>query len=286
MKKGKRHAPVRWRRGDWGNLFASLALVGLAGLFLLPFLWMLSTSLKADRQVFALPPQWLPRPARWENYPLALAAFPFWRYLGNTLFLCAANVLGSLVSCALPAYAFARIPFRGRETLFVLTLSTLMLPAQATMLPVFVLFRWLGWIGSFLPLTVPAFFGNAFYIFLLRQFFRTIPGELADAARIDGCGEAGIFWRVLLPLAKPALVSVALFTFIATWTDYLGPLVYLHDERQYTLALGLTAFLGKHGAEWNLLMAAGAVVTAPLLALFLLTQRTFVQGVALTGLKG
>jgi multiple sugar transport system permease protein len=161
-----------------------------------------------------------------------------------------------------------------------------MLPGQATMLPVFLLFRWLGWIGSFRPLWVPAFFGNAFFIFLLRQFFRTIPGELSDAARIDGCGEAGIFWRVILPLARPALASVALFTFIGTWTDFMGPLVYLHDEGQFTLALGLTAFLGRHGAEWHLLMAAGTVVTAPLIVLFLLTQRTFVKGVALTGLKG
>src|SRR6266571_238998 len=247
---------------------------------------MLSTSFKADRQVFALPPQWIPHPAHPENYPVSLSAFPFWRYLANTLFLCVATVVGSLVSCALPAYAFARIPFRGRDTLFLIMLCTIMLPAQATMLPVFLLFRWLGWIGSFLPLWVPAFFGNAFYIFLLRQFFRTIPRELSDAARIDGCGEGGIFWRVILPLSKPALASVALFTFIGTWTDYLGPLVYLHDERQFTLALGLTAFLGRHGAEWNLLMAASTVVTAPLILLFLLTQRTFVKGVALTGLKG
>ncbi len=267
-------------------ILAWLILAALALLFALPFLWMVSTSLKADRQMFAQPPQWLPRPGHWENYPASLAAFPFWLYLRNTLFLCGASVIGSLVSCALPAYAFARIPFRGRDALFLVMLCTIMLPAQATMLPVFLLFRWLGWIGTFRPLWAPAFFGNAFYIFLLRQFFRTIPRELSDAARIDGCGEAGIFWRVVLPLAKPALASVALFTFIATWTDYLGPLVYLHDERQFTLALGLTAFLGRHGAEWNLLMAAATVVTAPLIVLFLLTQRTFVKGVALTGLKG
>jgi ABC-type glycerol-3-phosphate transport system permease component len=263
-----------------------LILAGLATLFALPFLWMVSTSLKTDAQVFQLPPRWLPRPARWSNYPEALAAFPFALYLGNTLFLCAANVAGSLFSCALPAYAFARIPFRGREALFVLMLATIMLPAQATMLPVFLLFRWLGWIGTFRPLWVPACFGNAFFIFLLRQFFRTIPGELSDAARIDGCGEWSIFRRVVLPLAKPALATVALFTFIGTWTDYLGPLVYLHDERQFTLALGLTSFLGRHGAEWHLLMAAATVVTTPLILLFLLTQRTFVKGAALTGLKG
>jgi ABC-type glycerol-3-phosphate transport system permease component len=263
-----------------------LALAALAALFLLPFLWMVSTSLKADRQVFAYPPQWVPHPAHPENYPISLSAFPFWRYLGNTLFLCAATVAGSLFSCALPAYAFARLPFRGRDGLFLLMLGTIMLPAQATMLPVFLLFRRMGWIGTFLPLWVPAFFGNAFYIFLLRQFFRTIPRELSDAARIDGCSELGIFWRVILPLSRPALATVALFSFIGTWTDYLGPLVYLHDERQFTLALGLTAFLGRHGAEWNLLMAAATVVTAPLIFLFLLTQRTFVKGVALSGLKG
>ena len=263
-----------------------LALAALAAVFVLPFLWMISTSLKADKQVFAIPMQWLPRPAHGENYPIALAAFPFWRYLGNTLILCAATVAGSLVSCAPPAYAFARVPFRGREALFLAMLCTIMLPAQATMLPVFLLFRWLGWIGTFRPLWVPAFFGNAFFIFLLRQFFRTIPRELSDAARIDGCGDVGIFWRIVLPLSKPALATIALFTFIGTWTDYLGPLVYLHDERQFTLALGLTSFLGRHGAEWNYLMAAATVVTAPLIVLFLLTQRTFVKGVALTGLKG
>jgi ABC-type glycerol-3-phosphate transport system permease component len=270
----------------WQPILSWLLLALLALLFVLPFVWMLSTSLKVDRQVFALPPRWLPRPIRWGNYPIALAAFPFWEYLGNTLFLCIATVTGSLVSCALPAYAFARISFRGRDALFLIMLCTIMLPAQATMLPVFLLFRWLGWIGSFRPLWVPAFCGNAFYIFLLRQFFRTIPGELSDAARIDGCSELGIFWRVILPLSRPALASVALFSFIASWTDFLGPLVYLHDERQFTLALGLTAFLGRHGAEWNLLMAAATVVTAPLILLFLLTQRTFVKGVALTGLKG
>jgi multiple sugar transport system permease protein len=288
MKKGKITARVRdsvFHR-ILRPLAAWICLAALAALFALPFLWLLSTSLKAEREVFLYPPHWIPRPIRWENYPNALAAFPFWRYLANTLFLCAATVAGTLFSCAPPAYAFARIPFRGREALFVLMLGTIMLPGQATMLPVFLLFRWLGWIGSFRPLWVPAFFGNAFFIFLLRQFFRTIPGELSDAARIDGCGEAGIFWRVILPLARPALASVALFTFIGTWTDFMGPLVYLHDEGQFTLALGLTAFLGRHGAEWHLLMAAGTVVTAPLIVLFLLTQRTFVKGVALTGLKG
>jgi multiple sugar transport system permease protein len=267
-------------------LGSHLALMGLAVLFLLPFLWMVSTSLKTDPQTFAQPPRWVPRPIVWRNYPVALASFPFLRYTANTLFVCAMNVIGTVLSCALAAYGFARVRWRGRDVLFVVMLSTMMLSAQATMLPVFLLFRRLGWIGTYLPLIVPAFFGSPFYIFLLRQFFLTIPGELSDAARIDGCGELGIFWRVVLPLSSPALATVALFTFIGAWLDFLGPLVYLHDERQYTLALGLQAFLGRHGAEWNYLMAASTVVTLPLVAVFFLAQRTFVRGITLTGMKG
>jgi len=232
------YAKAKRRPFPWKAVASWLVLAALAALFAAPFLWMVSTSLKAEAKVFENPPRWIPHPVRWNNYPEALAAFPFGLYLTNTLFLCGASVLGSLFSAALPAYAFARIPFRGREALFVLMLCTIMLPAQATMLPVFLLFRWLGWIGTFRPLWVPSFFGNAFFIFLLRQFFRGIPGELSDAARIDGAGEGSIFARVVLPLAKPALATVALFTFIGTWTDFMGPLIYLHDERQFTLASG------------------------------------------------
>jgi multiple sugar transport system permease protein len=268
------------------TLGTHLCLALLAAMFLLPFLWMVSTSLKAEPQVFTLPPQWIPKPARWGNYPVALSSFPFLRYTLNTLFICAMNVIGTVFSCSLVAYGFSRIRWRGRNALFILMLATIMLPAQATMLPVFLLFRWLHWIGTFKPLTVPSFFGSAFYIFLLRQFFLTLPAELSDAARIDGCSEIEIFWRIVLPLARPALATVALFTFIGSWLDYLGPLIYLHDESQYTLALGLQAFLGRHGAEWNLLMAASTVVTLPLIVVFFFAQRTFIEGIALTGMKG
>jgi multiple sugar transport system permease protein len=195
-------------------------------------------------------------------------------------------VAGTLLSAALPAYGFSRLRWKGRDALFFLMLATLMLPAQVTQLPVFLLFRALGWTGTFLPLIVPSFFGNAFSIFLLRQFFLTLPQELSDAARIDGCSEAGIFWRIVLPLSKPALATVALFAFIGAWTDFQGPLLYLHDERQYTLAIGLQAFQGRHGGQWNLLMAAATVVTLPLVAAFFFAQRTFIKGIAATGLKG
>lgn len=261
-------------------------LAAVSAVFVAPFLWMVSTSLKPDSQVFTPHVQWLPRPALWGNYPTALASFPFWLYLRNTLFVCFMTTLGTVISAALPAYGFARLRWRGRDVLFLILICTIMLPAQVTMIPVFLTFRALGWTGTFLPLIVPPFLGSAFSIFLLRQFFLTIPQELSDAAKIDGCSELAILCRVVLPMAKPAVATIALFAFTWAWMDFLNPLVYLHDERQYTLAIGLQAFLGRHGSEWSLLMAASTVITLPMLLLFLLAQRTFIRGIALTGLKG
>ena len=261
-------------------------LIALGLLFLAPFAFMISTSLKEEKQVFSETIQWIPTPAVWANYPTALASFPFWVYLKNTLIICAGTVIGTLLSAALPAYGFSRLRWRGRDALFLLMIATIMLPAQVTQLPIFLIFRALGWTGTFLPLIVPAFFGNAFSIFLLRQFFLTIPQELSDAARIDGCSEWGIFWRILLPLSRPALATVALFAFMGAWTDFQGPLIYVHDESQYTLAIGLSSFLGRHGGQWNLLMAASAVVTLPLIVAFFFAQRTFIQGISVTGMKG
>lgn len=223
---------------------------------------------------------------QWHNYPDALTSFPFARYTLNTLLLCALTMIGTVLSAALPAYGFSRLRWKYREPLFFLLIATIMLPPQVTMLPVFLIFRALGWTGTMLPLVVPAFFGAAFYIFLMRQFFLTIPQELSDAARIDGCTELGILWRVIAPISKPAFATVALLSFTAAWMDFSGPLIYLHDERTYTLAVGLLAFLGRHNAEWSLLMAAATVMTLPMLVLFFFAQRTYIQGIALTGLKG
>ena len=268
------------------TILSQLFLIGLSLFFLAPFVFMVSTSLKHPEQVFTETIEWLPHPAVWGNYPAALANFPFWLYLKNTVTIAVCVVVGTVLSAALPAYGFARLRWRGREPLFLLLLATIMLPAQVTQLPVFLIFRSLGWTGTYLPLIVPSFLGNAFSIFLLRQFFMTIPQELSDAARIDGCSEWGIFWRVILPLARPALATVALFAFIGAWTDFQGPLIYLHDEHQYTLAIGLSSFQGRYGGQWNLLMAASTVVTLPLVAAFFFAQRTFIQGIAATGLKG
>ncbi len=260
-----------------------LLLVGL--FFALPFYWLVSTAVKPDTQIFRMPPVWIPHPVHWDNYPRALRYIPFAQYTWNTLKICILSVIGTVLSCSLVAYSLAKIRWPGRDIAFYSLIATMILPGQVTMVPTFAIFKWLGWIGTILPLTAPSFFGSAFFIFLLRQFFMTIPNELSDAARIDGCSEFGIYWRVVLPLAKPALATVGLFTFIGAWNDFLGPLLYL-NERTYTLSMGLQRFVSQHGAEWAMLMAASTVMTLPIIFIFFFAQRTFIQGVTLTGIKG
>lgn len=227
------------------------------------------------------------------NYGAALRAgrdgspaFDFLLYLKNTLRICLLVVFGTLLSCSLVAYGLACVNWRGREVLFWIMLATMMLPGQVTMIPVFMTFKKLGWIGTILPLVVPSFLGNAFFIFLLRQFYRSIPPELAEAARIDGCSELGIWWRIMLPLSKPALAVVGLFTFIGTWNDFLGPLIYLIDNRQYTLSIGLAMFQGQYGGQWGEMMAMSTLMLLPIIILFFFTQKTFIQGVKMSGIKG
>ncbi len=260
-------------------------LTALAALFCLPFLWMVSTSLKPDAEIFSQGARWIPKTVQWSNYPAALSAFPFSRYLGNTLLIALACSFGVVASSSVTAYGFSRVRWPGREAVFIMMLATLMLPEQVTMLPVFVLFRKLGWIGTYLPLIVPSFFGAAVSIFLLRQFFRTIPQELCDAAEMDGCSDWQTFGRIIVPLSKPALATIGLLVFISRWMDYMGPLIYLHRPEQFTLALGLYSFIGRHGAQWNLLMAAATVVTLPLIVVFFFAQKQFIEGITLTGMK-
>ncbi len=233
-----------------------------------------------------MPPVWFPHPALWENFPKAIRYIPFAKYTLNTLEICLLTVAGTVVSCSLVAYSLAKIRWRGRELVFLILLATMILPYQVTLIPTFTLFKWFGWIGTIKPLVVPAFFGSAFSVFLLRQFFMTIPNELSDAARIDGCSEFGIYRMVIVPLARPALATVGLFAFIGAWNDFLGPLMYLTDEDSFTLSLGLQRFVSQHGAEWSMLMAASTLMTLPIVLLFFLAQRTFIQGVTVTGIKG
>lgn len=269
-----------------GVIAAHSALILLSAVFLVPLLWLITSSLKTDKQILRFPPEWIPSPLTFSNYPGGLTFIPFWRYLFNTTFICVLTVGGTLISCSLVAYGLARIRWRGRNVLFYIILGTMMLPFQVTMVPVFVMFAKLGWVDTFLPLIVPHFFGSAFFIFLMRQFFLTIPNELSEAARIDGCSEWDIYRRIILPLSKPVLATVGLFAFLATWNDYLGPLIYLADESKYTLSLGLASFSSQYGSYPGMLMAVTTVITIPIIALFFFAQRTFIQGITLTGMKG
>jgi multiple sugar transport system permease protein len=269
-----------------GRLLVLLVLVVSAVGFVFPLAWMLSTSLKAESEVFALPPIWIPAEIRWSNYPSALTYFPFPLYLRNTLIITVPSVLGNLLSSALAAYGFSRVRWPGRDAVFALVLATLLIPTWTTLIPVYVLFARMHWVGTFLPLIVPNFFGAAFYIFLLRQFFLRQPQELVDAARIDGSSHFGVFTRIILPLSKPVLAVVALFSFMENWKDFFGPLIYLNDENLYTLSIGLYSFQSQHLTHWTELMAASLMVASPMIILFFLTQRTFVEGITFTGLRG
>jgi len=272
---------------EWERVFIWLVLVVGAVVMALPFLWLVSSSLKLEHRVFQFPPQLIPKPIRFRNYVDALTYKPFPIYLKNTFIIVMLNEVAILGSASFCAYGFARIRFPGRDLWFSIVLATMMVPFFALMVPSFVIFSRLKWIDTFLPLTVPFFFGGgAFNIFLLRQFFRTIPEELADAARIDGCSEFGIYARIMLPLAKPALTTVAIFTFLGGWNNFIGPLLYLNSPDKFTVAIGLATFRSVMRTRWDLLMAASTAMTLPVIAIFFLLQRYFIQGVVMTGLKG
>ena len=257
---------------------------------MLPFVWLIRSALMNDNQIFIAPPEWIPRPFEWSNFTGALTAQPFGRYFLNTMIIEVLVVTGTVATCSIAAFSFARLRWRGRNVVFAILLSSVMLPYAVTLIPTFVMWRSLGALDTFVPLTVPAFFGGAgggvFNIFLLRQFFLTIPFELDEAAYIDGASPLRVFWSIILPLSRPALVVVTIFTFIGVWNDFLGPLLYLNDESKYTLALGLASFQSVYTAQWGYLMAASAAVIAPIIVLFFFLQRYFIEGVTLTGIKG
>ena len=272
--------------------FVNIVIYGLlvlgSGVALFPLFWMLSTALKDPGNVFLFPPQWIPRPMRWENFVEIFTMWPFAVYLKNTLIITLSNIVGVLVSSALVAYSFSRLRWRGRDMFFVICISTMMLPPQVTLVPTFILFVKLGWLDSFKPLIVPAFFGQAFYIFLLRQFFMTIPRSLEEAARIDGCGYLRTFTTVIAPLSKPVMLTVSIFTFIGVWNDFMGPLIYLSSDNKRTLALALSYFSQSFisGMHLHTLMAASLVVMLPCIIIFFIFQRYFIQGMVFSGLKG
>lgn len=270
------------------HLATHLVLLLGAVVILFPIAWMISTSLKAPDQVKQFPPIWIPNPLVWENYINAVTIFPvpFLLFVWNSFYLSFGNVVGSIVSNTIVAYAFARLRFRGSKILFLLVLSTMMLPQQVTMIPLFILFSKLGWINSYKPLIVPQFFANAFYVFMLRQFFSTIPRDLDDAARIDGCGILGIFWRIILPLAMPAVGIVAIFEFTGSWNWFLGPLIYLSKMETFPLALALSYLNATYRVLWSEMMVVSFIAMLPPLLLFFIAQKAYIQGIVVTGVKG
>ena len=273
---------------------AYTALIGLGIVFLIPFLWALTSSLKKLDGVYAYPPTFLPKAPQWQNYVIAMSELPFGRFLVNSLIITLSTTLGQLVSGSLVAYSFAQLRWPGRDVMFLVLLSTMMLPAQVTMIPTFVMWthipRLTGLqigVGTMWPLIIPGFFGgSAVYIFLMRQFFKGIPIELEEAARLDGCSRLGVFARVILPLSKPVLATVGVLAFIGHWHDFMGPLIYLESVETYTLQLGLRMFQTFEGSFMHYLMAASMIVLAPVLVLFFLAQKYFVQGIQLSGIKG
>lgn len=343
------------RRKALRTFFSHAALLSLSIIFMLPFAWLVLTSLKSESHMNRFPPEWVPKgryvevsPGKWaevvreeviqyapdefddsgklkprvrlksrvdlvdllgrplaeqpsrtidsklivdrtrptlRHYVKGLSSFSFDLFLQNTLFIAVFAVIGTVLSCSWVAYGFSILEWPGRDKVFWLMLSTMMLPGQVTMIPLFLIFKHLGWINTYLPLIVPAFLGNAFFIFLLRQFFLTIPRDLIDAARVDGCSAFRIYWQIVMPLSVPALATVALFTFLASWNDFMGPLIYVVDEAKYTLSLGLAMFRGRFMTRYGEMMAVSTLMTIPIIVLFFFTQKTFIQGIKTSGMK-
>lgn len=269
--------------------FSYLILISIALIFLAPLIWMLSSSLHDLQGVFEVPFQWLPEQIHWHNYQEAITLLPFGTFLFNTILITGLVILGTVTSSALVAYSFARLHFRGRNKLFALCLATMLLPGQVTIIPLYVLFARLGWVDTFLPLIVPAFFGSPFYIFLLRQFFLTIPYQYDEAALLDGASRFRIFWNIILPLARPAIATIVVFNFIGTWNDFFNPLIYINSFENATLTLGLnllkTQIIGSGVTQWHLIMAASVLVLVPNIIIFFLAQQHFMKGINVGGLK-
>ncbi len=283
----RRRRSLRARLSRWLETFLIYAIL-LAGavVVMIPLWWMLTSSVKHPKEIFAFPPTLLPKQFRWQNYVEVFAKAPFGLWFRNTAFVCLMDLIGTLFSASMVGFSFARLRWRGRELMFVITLATMMLPGAVTMIPRYLIFKQLHWLDTYYPLWVPSFFGYAFFIFLMRQFYTTIPLELDDAARIDGASIFGIWWRIALPLTRPALTACGIFTFNATWNDFMGPLIYVSSQKKLTLALGLMAFRGPHVTDWHYLMAASTVAMLPVIIVFFFAQKYFIQGVVFTGIKG
>ena len=261
-------------------------LIALSVLFMIPFVWLLSSSLKSNADIFAMPPKWIPDPIEFSNYIEVFHQVPFFRFLANTLMIAIPVLIANVFVSAMVGYAFARFRAPGKNGLFMLLLSTMMLPSQVTMIPLFIMFKEIGWVDTLLPMIVPVFFGgSALYVFLFRQYFATFTASLGEAARIDGAGYFKTFTHVYLPMSKPILITVGIFSFMGSWNDFMGPLIYLNDMNNYTLAIGLNMFKTQYIQNWNYTMAYNVMIVVPLIVLFFVAQKSFIQGIVITGTK-
>jgi ABC-type glycerol-3-phosphate transport system permease component len=267
------------------HLISHIILLAGTLIMVVPFLWMLSTSLKAPGKTFVFPPQWLPNPVVLRNYSDMWTALPFGTFFLNSVKIATLSTIGQLIACSLSGFAFSVIAFRGRDTLFLILIATLMIPYQVTLIPTFILYSKIGWVGTHYPLWVPAFWGGAFGTFLIRQFYLTIPLELAESARMDGANIFQIFRYIYVPLSGVAVATLAIFTFMWSWNDLLTPLIYLRELKQLTLTAGLSFFQNQYGGKWSLMMAGAMVSILPILVIFFTAQKYFIQGIAMTGIK-
>ena len=255
--------------------------------FLVPLFWQVTASLKEQGQVFAYPPQWIPDPWMWENYPEAIRRAPLWTWLGNTTIITVTSTVGSIMVASMVGFGFARLRFPGRGVLFILLLSTMMLPGHVTLIPRFIMFKEIGWNDSFYPMIVPSFFGGgAANVFLVRQFYLTIPRDMDEAAKIDGCSNWGVWWRILVPLSYPVIVAIGIFSFLEHWNEFLNALIFLQSDGLKTLSVGLRRFVNPYDASWHITMAASMWLTIPVITVFFIGQRYFIKGIAMSGITG
>lgn len=287
IEKVKKY-PSKKRRQRIVKITTHIVLIFFSFLFSFPFLWMLFTALKTPQEIIRGVDSFFPTNPQWSNFSNAISQIPFLLYLKNSLIIVVLVMIGTLFSATTAAYAFAKLKWRGREVWFLILLASMMIPMQVLLIPTYIMYDWFGWLGTKLPLIVPAFFGGgtAFYIFMMRQFFKGIPTELTESAIIDGANHFQIFVKIILPLSKPVLVTVALFTFMGAWNDYFGPLIFLSDPESWTLAIGLRAFQNRIGGQYHLMMAASIIIMLPTLVLYFLTQKTFIEGIKFSGIKG
>ena len=281
-----REIELNRQRVNWGHLILHIVLLGVCLISIFPFIWMISSSLKDSELIFSFPPQMIPNPVTWQNYPEAWKATAMGRAMINSLFIAVVTTGGGCLVSSLVAYGFAKIDFKFKTALFMVVLSTMMIPYQVTLIPLFIIFKHLGWIDTYNPLIVPSLFGTAANVFMMRQYMLKIPNDFRDSGFIDGCGHFRIWFKIILPMCVPTLVSLGVLTFMGHWNNYLGPMIYLSSRVKMTVPLVLRSYKGNYSTQWHLLMAASCIALAPVVLLYIVSQKFIISGIMMGGIKG